>query len=784
MDDLDHSVEIAEKDWESFYEDSEECSIQQAGLAGLDDSGFSDTDDEKNYTKETILLPQAKSDQLINEGGAEPQYSEDFSNKQTAQLNLAAKSACFTDSNIRENVISLHDQMQNASQAEKLGVPIGGFNDVLDQAVGEAITSPLCIQDKVNSSSEGNMISEVMECSENPKKEKERWFVTVNYSPERLRRIRGTAKEKKKKKSSRTWVEPSKAMEKQDSLENAEEQIKERKNELNQIFSVHLNTCHNNSNEEVTSNSSTIKDVLELSEGTENLCIPKIICTSESFYENENSVVLFSCESGDTLNVHTKIPKNNSSSSLDDLYLCNHTDTQHLPTNDQHIASQPKMTIPFLTESNTLINVNDESHENCPITKFLNAAPVDIITQEPLIESQTQDKIFFLEKTPGQKAPNEDLEAAVGPMCPIYALSSFWDEMEKLTINDILHIRSAHNGSSLPQESTHTDNKNLLNIQDGSLTDDGADSGYFTIVEDSKPERSSGEVSTLSDFDEELLQMSNPSATPSPEPQNIKEQSEMFASTHVAHQELDLTTKHFDLEHLELEDGSPLYLDPDKEPQNVPLMLNLDNSQFELDSNRAVSFWQVGDTLIDQSFRKDWSFVPDELPTSSPQGSVVSFHHSQNLSMVETYDDFFSDFEVGNLFFPSVLDKTVPIFSTSRSIVNNYYKTDIEDNISLIPTITHISSELEMDSCVSETPNLCLFTSQRKNWRSLLSLRRICYAGKGSTWYHRVSSWIYPKEVTQSTAHATESQQVIPLLQVDERPQHSVLIPSKLNYKL
>ncbi|KAJ8360766.1 hypothetical protein SKAU_G00172910, partial [Synaphobranchus kaupii] len=45
MDDLDHSVYIAEQDWDSFFEESEECNLQQGALAGLDESGLSDFDE-------------------------------------------------------------------------------------------------------------------------------------------------------------------------------------------------------------------------------------------------------------------------------------------------------------------------------------------------------------------------------------------------------------------------------------------------------------------------------------------------------------------------------------------------------------------------------------------------------------------------------------------------------------------------------------------------------------------------------------------------------------------
>ncbi|KAG7477563.1 hypothetical protein MATL_G00070980 [Megalops atlanticus] len=47
MDDLDYSVHIAEQDWDSFFQESEECDLRQAALAGLDESGLSDFDESE-----------------------------------------------------------------------------------------------------------------------------------------------------------------------------------------------------------------------------------------------------------------------------------------------------------------------------------------------------------------------------------------------------------------------------------------------------------------------------------------------------------------------------------------------------------------------------------------------------------------------------------------------------------------------------------------------------------------------------------------------------------------
>lgn len=67
MDDLDHSVLIAEQDWDCFCTESEECSVQQARLAALDESGFSDTDDDKTFVHVSSFPTQTSPDQFCEE---------------------------------------------------------------------------------------------------------------------------------------------------------------------------------------------------------------------------------------------------------------------------------------------------------------------------------------------------------------------------------------------------------------------------------------------------------------------------------------------------------------------------------------------------------------------------------------------------------------------------------------------------------------------------------------------------------------------------------------------
>ncbi|XP_035242983.1 uncharacterized protein LOC118210699 isoform X2 [Anguilla anguilla] len=133
------------------------------------------------------------------------------------------------------------------------------------------------------------------------------------------------------------------------------------------------------------------------------------------------------------------------------------------------------------------------------------------------IQSIMEDE-SVLPKEPGtctEDLVSRELDPVLDSTRPVYAISSFWDEMEKLTINDILHLRLVSNArrpSDLPR------------VQDAAVADasDAADSGYFAHPDDSKPDRWAGDTSLLSDFEDEFQQTLSASANPSPEPQDGK----------------------------------------------------------------------------------------------------------------------------------------------------------------------------------------------------------------------------------------------------------------------
>ncbi|XP_017574969.1 uncharacterized protein si:ch211-157b11.14 isoform X1 [Pygocentrus nattereri] len=842
MDDLEHSILIAERDWDSFYEESEECSIQQAQLAGLDDSGLSDTDDEKKYTQEPVLplltnpgkneehdaVSQTLSTVDDCDKGNPLEDSECLNHKtdvqQTTQISLndnTATCVCLSSSDRGVNDTGPDDQ-QNASDAKNIQEhdQSQGTNKS-SQVMEEPI--PITTSPSTNAAnSEGETLTKVMESSATPKKEKERWFVTVNDSPVQQKVHSGTVGQKKrrKKKTSKKSGHRNSAMGGQCPHSNSEKEAEGEKTKKLQKaqnkFKQSLQKCSesldfNTLNKEDFTNikQEEFSPVKELGgESFDKTFLLKSNCTSAA-------------QSPFTVDIATETPENNPSASLNtqSSFILTHSSQLQANVldkfmtqlaNDQStvkgLTNEPENNTDIATQNqlmtNNLSHIHDDPKEDAP--------PNELYQQQEYSKESNNAEIYSVQET-----LNISLETAAGPSRPIYALSSFWDEMEKLTINDILHLRVASksplSGSVYPEKSdVQLQDRNILDskhnsLQDSNLVDDTADSDYFTHLDDSKPDRSSCEFSTLSDFDEEFLQIINTSANPSPEPQSVNEQTNSilesnYISELLLEQELPTVNKESDSEDIIVlcpQDGMPLYLYPATEAHGLYLTPKAESNgnPFELEGirNAPSPVLSVGSTLEDQclfSFSELFAQDIDEqgLQTRTPDrcSSAVSFYSSKKLSVPETYDDFFSDFVVGNLLFPSVQDQTVtvPIFSSSRSVVRDLVfpeveeliEMKIEDDNSPVHFMAHFSNQPERSSSPLRSQNFYFFTGQRRHWSSFLSLRKIRFIDKGSTWCQKVSSWIFPKETTKVTSYVSRAQPMPHLFNVGDGAQEPFVV--------
>ncbi|XP_016135675.1 uncharacterized protein [Sinocyclocheilus grahami] len=296
------------------------------------------------------------------------------------------------------------------------------------------------------------------------------------------------------------------------------------------------------------------------------------------------------------------------------------------------------------------------------------------------------------------------LDASNQLPCPVFAISSFWNEMEKLTINDILRLRlisNAQHPSILTQP------------EDGSIADtaDAADSGYFTQPDDSKPDRLSGDMSYISDLDEDLAQLQNPfpskqedesSEFPSscgvmwendPDPVIVGDEmvhisSETALPEHLytanAQQCFRRMCKNMSVQNLQALDTQPIgqilrnasmhsiHSEVEDDCMDPFYHVNTSGSNIFSDDEEEIESSGIAFSEIIQYF-----FGEDEPErcVSRADNIAASYLDGTGTSLPETYDYFFSEFDSGSFVCPIVEesggDKMVPIFSCSRSANRN-----------------------------------------------------------------------------------------------------------------
>ncbi|KAL6482924.1 hypothetical protein MHYP_G00077960 [Metynnis hypsauchen] len=320
----------------------------------------------------------------------------------------------------------------------------------------------------------------------------------------------------------------------------------------------------------------------------------------------------------------------------------------------------------------------------------------------------------------------EAIDAVSQPTHPVYAMSSFWNEMEKLTINDILRLR-------LVSQAQHP--SVLLQPEDSGIADisDAADSGYFTHFDDSKPDRSSGDMSFISDFDEELSQLQTQEAVkldegsqespnsgdamwesdadPSGTGTEMEDVFMLSSETALqpplyrdnAQQCFRKMCKNISVQNLQALEAEPFrkilrnasllslhsvhsthsihteveddYVDPfDQVDASSPVCLSDEEEEME---SAGITFSEIIQYLFGGE--------EPECCASTADNTAVSYLDGTGTSVPETYDHFFSEFEDGSLFYPLVdntsssKEELVPIFSCSRSVNTNLQFPEVYD---------------------------------------------------------------------------------------------------------
>lgn len=377
---------------------------------------------------------------------------------------------------------------------------------------------------------------------------------------------------------------------------------------------------------------------------------------------------------------------------------------------------------------------------------------------------------------------------AVGLTGPVYAISAFWNEMEKLTINDILRLRTGRSTSHTQTQDTGTTSvrgfpTNHTFLADGVEcnssdagpmdTSDIADSDYFTQPDESvKPDCSSCELST-SDFEEEYWHFSGASRNPSPDPQD-NNLPRTHGSPFLTHAEL-LYTEGEDAPvpseghagHELMKPSRSREMTKTKTEQNIQALNREElTSQSLFGNNGNSQFLRCSLALEEKVTLKQ----NNRLETLTP--APVTDKRYQ-ISIPELFEHFFTEDEAkthtcGTVCNPEDISATpVPgcTFCNFRDEMFFCALHDPQKPSSILPgshptdgkltfpkpnrLLLNAHSEDGDSSPVRVLPHSFTQAGDAKagvsrTWQTFLSIRSICFHTNRSTWCRRSGAWVFP----------------------------------------
>ncbi|XP_077582910.1 uncharacterized protein perm1b [Stigmatopora nigra] len=336
--------------------------------------------------------------------------------------------------------------------------------------------------------------------------------------------------------------------------------------------------------------------------------------------------------------------------------------------------------------------------------------------------------------TPVAEGPEAHAQASGETPC-VYAISAFWDEMEKLTINDILQLRMARSPlptemSDIPSQSNSLVDPEEHQLTDGGLTDtsDTADSDYSTQLGDSKADRSSWDFSVC-DFEEDYWQFLGMSRNPSPD---------LICKTQQGEDEREGSTR--SQTPIPFEDPTGQYLRPRSMPKNKSVQNVRDLSTEDLalwplvDGNDKKSNEELMDSK-EADLRSAILALPphDDLLQSFPdsfplQSNVVCVYDPESLTTAPSYENMFFTYEHKMLPSQNHRWKPVPIFSCSNPS-NTEFSLPKWNNLFLRGAF------LEEDGISPfEIVSKALRLAESQTGMSSMSSRKIGVLDKGSFW--------------------------------------------------
>uniref|UniRef100_A0A3B3VWI5 Dentin sialophosphoprotein-like n=1 Tax=Poecilia latipinna TaxID=48699 RepID=A0A3B3VWI5_9TELE len=719
MDDLDHSIHIAENDWISFYDDSEECNLLQASLAFPDDSSLSDSEDSGNFNtgqQETNGSTDSNTSEESCTGGilVEQLFQSDATCMKQGEISVSFPetntiSTTSADKEIAQEILAkTSDSNTNTLQTNPLSNYSSEGRGMLSRDGAAQMTSDLKSNKKPDLLSCKQAAPSASEPDTTGRAEKERWFVTVNDNLA-WRRGRSTSVKKKLKQKN-----PGEA-------ENVQNSDTERGREQSRGIQLNRNKESGELSEEPLSSRwdsdsylSAVESVEEAQHPLEEHLIKRLPleCPLSPTCDNQNVSL--------TLSI--------------DATAANY---------DGYATPEP----PFTPPSPEIPDENSTyGNDTCSET-HLPPSPSGGSREDQLSPDSTQSLCSATDSP-------ETFAKAAGQAQPVYAISAFWDEVEKLTINDILQIRMGIS-CRLTEETAGPDASDLptdpsqFDPLDNSMMDtsDAADSDYFTQPDESKRDRSVCEFSS-SDFEEESWQFANLSKNSSPDLQNKSQRSDscLFLD------EDDST----DYERRE----TPVALDQSLDCQDFQ---NVISCQRRMTKSRSMYNVQAL-TKEDVAPLPSLSIDQNDLPLSRDQPLQAFLSHTDlqdyRISFPEIFEYFFTEYDNT----PLHTEKPIPIFSCSRPAVQDltfpnphvFLSTDCEevDKVSPMRLMSH--------SFFHASPHRssgAAGVDRSHSWKSFLSLRKIRFPDKGSICCSESGAWIFPVD-TEDIRMGSQNQAV------------------------
>lgn len=887
MDDLDHSMHIADHDWVSFYEETEECSLLQPVFARPDDWSLSDSEESENSNLATSSgkveqSPAANANdresnaagcrvedvQIVQgcsgigpddlretvEEGRERQRKSDICSNYPAICEVgvhtrAAKLTNITTTKQTERVTSPPPDGESADlRKEEGGVQT------------ESGTSSIRERDPL-SDSQRELNGNEPQITHTPlSSEKERWFVTVNEGSAR-QRMRVTAGKKKRRpkepcKNNRMclWQEKSGGNDLKveinyesegwkdinyvtQSGQNSGEHPRSEENpksHLTGVVSDSTSGPDNNLSEELitagrnkTDPGSTSHDTLTAtSQGLDNgksdeldflsvHCCDSDSCPSadESAEEPQQLAKATQQQCSSSLTNYTcqlSLTQSTDDTQDTETHACHNTCSFDVTACDCEGGGHTKVKTTFPSAAKPLNKMphdrsmcdNDVPSETPGLQKHkINLSASVGSSGDPPHRPPVPEVTL----TPCSVADSPETYAiAAGHTRPVYAISAFWDEMEKLTINDILHLRLGGNTEKTPEGDDFPTNPSSLvdtveyNLPEGGLMDasDAADSDYFTQLDESKPDRSSCDFST-SDFEEDYWQFLGTSRNASPEIGSPCPACEEAESTASEGKETPVPLDDFAGECIEDQASDvfissnlvwPRRITKSKSVHNVQALNTEDlsslghdeNSLFlssssSLEANMLLKAIDSLATQIPEPFLSNTDTLDERIPAFFPEVSEyfltqdntkrdsrsVVLYNPEDISVTPVRDHIFWTYMDEALFSSSLFssqEKPIPIFSYSHPIIReltfpNYVfwrvgcEEEEEEEAGISPVRVAPHCLMQDIGCRVTATAPHAFHS----WKSLLPIRKISFHDKGSIWCRASGDWVFPIEAQKFT---------------------------------